>query len=255
MPGLQTLWPTLATAALAMPAVLSALGPAGPSPEQRAQLESPVERPVSPNPDFLAPLPPPPACDRGRRSIEDVARRASAGLAAERILYDSETLADCSGMTHRVLERLEARCDAIDKPTVHEARSAKAIAAWYAELGQLVAVDSVLDVDDALVPGAIVFFGPPGKVDVPLERIFHIGVVYGVRRDAVGQVESYRLFHGRRPGKVASITNWHRRTSEPPFGNGNEELVAIAWPSPELVPAGMQAVAAVADDWVERARQ
>ena len=94
-----------------------------------------------------------------------------------------------------------------------------------------------------------------GKVDVPLERIFHIGVVYGVRRDAVGQVESYRLFHGRRPGKVASITNWHRRTSEPPFGNGNEELVAIAWPSPELVPAGMQAVAAVADDWVERARQ
>lgn len=254
MAGLQTLWPTLATAMLAVPAVVAALERPLP-PEVRATLESPVERPVSPNPRFVAPLPPPPACDRGKRSLEDVARRAASTLAAKRIPYNSDLLADCSGMAHRVLETLDNRCDAVDRPTLVEARSAKAMAAWYAERGQLVTVTDPLDADDALVPGAIVFFGPPGRRGVSLDRIFHIGVVYDVQRDELGQVQSYRLFHGRRPGKVASITNWHRRENDPPLGNGNEELVAVAWPSPELMPAGMHAVAEEPGDWVQRARQ
>lgn len=204
----------------------------------RPALSSPVLGPVAPNGFFEVPLPPPPACDGGRvhahRALQSTARH----LAAQRIPYDSDALADCSGMVHRVLDRMQDRCDDIARPDVTVARSARAIAAWYAQAGRLTTILDPVDADDALVPGAIVFFGAPGRRDVPLDRIFHTGIVYDVQRNTRGEVESYRMFHGRRPGKVASITPWHRRSADPPLGNGDEQLVAVAWPSPDLSPPG-----------------
>ena len=212
----------------------------------RPALSTPVFDPVAPNQLFDVPLPPPPACDQGRVAVESVVQSTARRLAAQRIPYDSATLADCSGMIHRVLDRLEARCDDIERPDPSVARSARAIAAWYAQQGRLTTILDPVDADEALVPGAIAFFGAPGRVDVPLEEIFHTGVVYDVQRNDRGQVESYRMFHGRRPGKTASITRWHRRTAEPPLGNGNEQLIAIAWPSPDLAPIGADLLVAEA---------
>ena len=212
-------------------------------PAARPALESPIERPVAANPNFRAPRPAPPACDRGQRGVAYVTRRVAGSLAAARIPYSSEEFADCSAMAHRVLDRVEDRCDGIARPTVQEARSAQAIAEWYAAQGLLTTIHEPLDADDALVPGAIAFFGPPGHPAPTLDQVFHIGVVVSVQRDPVGRVESYRMFHGRRPGKVASITGWHRRDAVPPLGNGTEVLLAVAWPGEELMPAGMGAIA------------
>jgi hypothetical protein len=220
----------------------------GPAP--RPALSTPVFDPIAPNDVFDVPLPPPPACDGGRVEVQAVVQSTARRLAAQRIVYDSATLADCSGMVHRVLEKVEQRCDDVARPELTVARSARAIAAWYAQQGKLTTVLDSIDADEALAPGAIAFFGAPGKVDVPLERIFHIGVVYDVQRNERGEVESYRMFHGRRPGKVASITRWHRRDADPPLGNGNEQLVAVAWPSPDLAPLGADQL--VADAFADR---
>lgn len=229
-----------------------AVGLAAPfQPEQpRPALYTPVFGPVGPNDHFDVPLPPPPACDGGRVEVQAVTRSVARRLASKRIPYDSATLADCSGMVHRVLEAVDARCDEVARPDLTTARSAKALAAWYAQQGRLTTILGPHDADEALTPGAIVFFGAPGKRDVPLEKIFHIGVVYDVHRDENGEIEYYRMFHGRRPGKVASITRWHRRDADPPLGNGNEELVAVAWPSPDLMPPGADML--VADAFAER---
>ena len=221
----------------------------------RPAITSPVFHTLAANPDLELPLPAPPACDRGRRGLASVARAEAWRLSRQRIPYNSIELSDCSGMAHRWLDALVDRCDGVEKPPVTVARSARALAAWYAHRGRLARVDDPLDVDDALTPGALVFFGAPGRTEVALDEIFHMGMVFGVSRDAVGRVESYRLFHALRPGKVASITRWHRRTSEPPFGNGNERLVAVAWPSAEMMPAGMGAVTEVPGAWAARSLQ
>ncbi len=213
----------------------------------RPLAESPSLPPVAVNPAFNAPMLPPPACDGGRRELEEVARRVAANLASRRIGYNTQPLSDCSGMALRVLEELDNRCDTVIRPDVDEARSASAIAQWYSERGRLVRVLDPLDADDALVPGAITFYGRPGGGQAGLDDVFHIGIVYEVARDEVGRVTGYRLFHGRQPGKVASITGWHRREASPPLGNGTETLVAVAWPSRDLMPAGMAAVADVYD--------
>lgn len=216
----------------------------------RPALSTPVFDPIAPNDVFDVPLPPPPACDGGKVEVKAVVQSTARRFAAQRIPYSSEDLADCSGMVHRVLQKMDDRCDDVARPELTVARSAKAMAAWYAQQGKLTTVLDPLDADEALVPGAIAFFGAPGKRDVPLERIFHIGVVYDVQRNDRGEVESYRMFHGRRPGKVASITRWHRRDADPPLGNGDEQLVAIAWPSPDLTPPGADLL--VADAFADR---
>lgn len=226
-----------------MPALAPVTLAAWPPPAPRPALESPIALPVTPNPDFVAPRALPPACDRGQRAPGAVARRVAWSLAAQRIPYSSEDFADCSAMAHRLLDQLVDRCDGATKPTVLEARSAQAIAGWYADQGLLLSISDPLDADEALVPGALAFFGPPGRAEATADDIFHVGVVVSVTRDAVGQVESYRMFHGRRPGKVASVTGWHRRDASPPLGNGTERLVAVAWPGEELRPAGMGAIA------------
>jgi hypothetical protein len=233
-------------------AIGMAAGLAAPFRQQpvRPALTTPVFDPVTPNEVFDVPLPPPPACDGGRVEVQAVTRSVARRLAAKRIPYNSDALADCSGMVHRVLEALDARCDDVARPDLTTARSARALAAWYAHQGLLTTVLGPQDADDALTPGALVFFGAPGRADVPLEEIFHVGVVYDVTRNERGEVESYLLFHGRRPGKVASITRWHRRDADPPLGNGREQLVAVAWPSPDLMPAG--AALLVADAFADR---
>ena len=59
---------------------------------------------------------------------------------------------------------------------------ARALAAWYAHRGRLARVDDPLDVDDALTPGALVFFGAPGRTEVALDQA---GQAFMESRDAV----------------------------------------------------------------------
>ncbi|MBL8617162.1 MAG: hypothetical protein JNM72_16245 [Deltaproteobacteria bacterium] len=175
-----------------------------------------------------APLPP---CDNGATLPVEVVRATASHLAARHIPYSSKNLADCSGMVHRVLKVMEARCDDTLKPTLHQARSAAAIASWYQKQGRLRRTANLDEADLALVPGAIAFFGAPHSRSKALNQIHHIGFILDVTRDSEGRVVSYTMFHGRSPGIAANITTDHSRTRSPALGNGREPLVAVAYPN------------------------
>jgi hypothetical protein len=196
--------------------------------------------------ELPAPLPP---CDQGAALPVDVVRSVSGALAARHIPYSSGNLADCSGMAHRVLKSLVSRCEDVLKPTLHEARSAAAMAAWYQGRGRLKRTPDLDAIDQALVPGAIAFFSAPHSRSKQLNQVHHIGFILEVERDADGKVLSYTMFHGRSPGIPAGITTDHSRSRSPALGNGRESLVAVAYPSAALLDPDLlrhnQAVAAL----------
>lgn len=180
--------------------------------------------------------PPTEACDDGHASVEQVVQEVARDLHRRRIPYRSSTLADCSGMMHRVLRTVAGRCEGVDRPSVRHARRAKDLARWYERADRLTRVDTATDIDAALTVGSVAFFLAPGKRRGGLDRVFHIGVVTELERDARGRIQSYAMFHGRRPGFAASITRWHVRDRRPALGNGTERMVAVAWPSDAVRP-------------------
>ena len=180
---------------------------------------------------FLEP-PPTGACDDGFSSYPDVVVDVARTLHAQRIPYRSDLLADCSGMMHRVLQAAAGRCRDVARPTVRHARRARELARWYEARGTLARVHTPQDIDAALSVGAMAFFLAPGRQQGGLENIFHIGIITEIHRDDLGRVQSYEMFHGRRPGVTASITRWHRRHRVPALGNGTERMIAVAWPFP-----------------------
>ena len=177
-------------------------------------------------------------CDHGRAELPAVIDEITRSLAALDISYREEPLSDCSGITHRVLGGIEARCpDAVVVPPVEEARSSRQLARWYADQSMLVALPSLAEVDAWLVPGAVVFYGRPHHRGLVVDEIQHVAVVTEVERDEAGRVARYTLFEGRKPGTVASFTHAHARGSSPPLGNGDEPLVALAFISDSLAEA------------------
>ena len=183
-------------------------------------------------------LEPPPTytCDDGTATISEVVIDVTARLQSRHILYRAANLADCSGMTHRVLRAVAGRCEGVRRPSVIMARRAKDLARWYQQEQRLVEVSTAEEIDNALTVGAVAFFLAPGRRKGGLDEIFHIGVVVDIERDETGRIQRYAMFHGRRPGFSASITRWHRRARTPTLGNGSERMVAVAWPSDAMRP-------------------
>ena len=183
-------------------------------------------------------LEPPPTytCDDGTATISEVVTEVTARLQSRHIPYRSANLADCSGMTHRVLRAVAGRCEGVQRPSVIMARRAKDLARWYNQEQRLVEVSTAEEIDNALTVGSVAFFLAPGRRVGGLEDIFHIGVVVDIERDETGRIQRYAMFHGRRPGFSASITRWHRRGRIPTLGNGSERMVAVAWPSDTIRP-------------------
>jgi rare lipoprotein A len=156
--------------------------------------------------------------------------------------YDSRQLQDCSGIFHQVVKQFKRDyCPNYNYPTVSHARDTRRIAKWYHERGELRLIHSPLLQSHLIKPGAVMFYGYPNKkykhfkpkdLFVRNTGINHIGVVVSVMKDAKGKVLRYQLFHGRRPGKPSSVTDFHKRKSTrsyyPPFGNGREQWLAIA---------------------------
>lgn len=164
-------------------------------------------------------------------------------LEKKSLLYATKPLTDCSGIFHRVVLGLKNQCPAKEFPTVAKNRDSQALALWYHEHGKLQLINNAVDNSDLLRPGAILFFGKNGseyknfsveELMMPQKGIAHLGVVVDVHKNKAGQVEHYELFHGHgKKGKTtASVTDWHKRkptrTSYPPFGNGQQQWVAIA---------------------------
>lgn len=156
---------------------------------------------------------------------------------------EPEKLLDCSGIFHRVSKFISGKCDAYAYPDISSTRDTRALAGWYYDNKNLVIIHDAAQQRNLIKPGTVMFFGKSGQVynnltierlkaPIPNHVIMHVGVVTDVKKDANGDVINYTMFHGRRPGKIASSTYYHKleppRTGFPPLGNWNQQLVAVA---------------------------
>lgn len=162
-------------------------------------------------------------------------------LSKDSLAYNKEPYSDCSGIFLRVLDSLEKRCPKQIFPDPVEYRDSRALARWYHEQGRLIRVTEPLKMINYLRPGVVMFYGGRGTENIALSLddlfdhggINHVGVITSVEKDSEGIAQGYALFHGQRPGKLASITKYHKRTYRnrpeyPPYGNGTEQWVAVA---------------------------
>lgn len=167
------------------------------------------------------------------------------GLERASLMYDTipAKLLDCSGIFHRVSKFISEKCDAYAYPNVSSTRDTRALAGWYDDNDNLVIIHDAAKQRNLIKPGTVMFFGKSGqvynnltidrlKMPIPNNVIMHVGVVTDVKKDANGDVINYTMFHGRRPGKIASSTYYHNlkppRAGFPPLGNWNQQLVAVA---------------------------
>ena len=166
-------------------------------------------------------------------------------ISTQQIMYKSEPLSDCSGIFHRTLQHVGTRCANYEIPAV-EIRTTRGLAKWYAEREELIMIEDAKAMAELIKPGAVMFYGTNGRrYTLPTDSslvvdtdIQHMGVVVDVERNDAGEVVNYHLFHGRRTGLVAAVTgtetegkyNHLRREKpkHPPFGNGNQQWVAVA---------------------------
>jgi hypothetical protein len=145
---------------------------------------------------------------------------------------------DCSGIFHRVVQTMEDACPNLLIPPT-KVRSSRQLAAWYANRGTLTPINNaLLQAPDVLQPGAVVFFGGPNKrhKNVGFQSVVnntrHIGIVTSVQHNEAGEVVGYQMFHGSSSHRKAVYSQRYRHhpknRNSPPFGNGNEQLLAVA---------------------------
>lgn len=244
MPGLFTVVLLLLLTGCASPSrvPLSVNTPSrnAPSISTRPPAATPAEAPENPTV-------PEPACRQGTGDVLTPLLRIVRYLHTQRIMYNSASLSDCSGMFHRIVQSFQAQCSGYALPHPVRDRTSRQIARWYARQGRFTVVTNPWKQASLIRPGMVMFYGRTGRRYVDLGRpslipvtrsIGHLGVVVAVRRDRQGRILGYHLFHGRRPGKPAAITTYHTRNHPTaPFGNGVEQWIGIAPFASMLVPA------------------
>jgi hypothetical protein len=168
-------------------------------------------------------------------AVNDIADR----LEAQKILYNSKPLSDCSGIFLRFCQALRDRCPEADFPQPREARDGRRLAQWYFDRDRLTLIQDARGSSKFIKPGAVMFYGRQNKTyqKVTIENITaasgieHIGIVTAVIRNKKGAITNYTLFHGRSRGKIASRTTHHQRNPSqddiPAYGNWNQQWVAV----------------------------
>ncbi len=180
-------------------------------------------------------------CKKDDFELEAFLTAFAENIEAQKILYGSEALSDCSGMFIRLTRALAEECPAYQYPDASRSRSSRAIARWFYDQENLEIVENASEVGQKIKPGMVMFFGRSGKLfeDITIDQltassgIEHVGVVTEVKKDDTGKVIAYTLFHGRSSGKIASRTTYHQlqpsRSELPVFGNWNQQLVAMGF--------------------------
>ena len=177
------------------------------------------------------------------RQVKGIAQN----LTRQKIMYrQGPGLRDCSGIFHRVLNGLRPQHAGVTLPSASTHRTTRQLARWYFDQGALRITKNPRGDDRHIAPGTVLFFGRPGtkKNDLKPAALFgargivHMGVVVDIQTDASGRVASYGLFHGRRTGKPAAITRYHKRDHAryPAYGNGSQPWVAYA----PIIPSAQQ---------------
>lgn len=180
-------------------------------------------------------------------------------LEAQELEYISSKGQDCSGIYHKIKDLVQKRMSVLgDKTKFHypsftEDRNSRQIAHWYYDHNNLHIVQDAYVDRNLITPGTVVFFGRteekysninidlltnPGKFihDGTNGKIMHIAIVTTVERDDAGNVVKYDMMHGRNSRNFASRTTanydgpggYGKAYAKFPFGNWNQQLVALA---------------------------
>lgn len=160
--------------------------------------------------------------------------------------YSQANKTDCSGMFHKMLNILRKDCPDARLPTIDNSRHTRAIALWYYKNGDFKIIRNPAKKEELIQVGSVMFFGYQNRrnkydlkkmnIDTLTTQgigINHVAIVTSVKR-VNGVLESYTMFHGRRPGKPASVTDSYRVTSWdktwPMYGNAMQPWLAMAKP-------------------------
>ena len=159
--------------------------------------------------------------------VPEIANR----LSRDSIWYDARKGTDCSGMMHRLFDSLEQRCSNFELPD-RSCRGSRALAAYYHKIGNLELVSDPHKSAKQVRPGMLLFFSytPLAKGQKIPEGICHVGMVTGIQEGPDrNQVIGIELFHGHRPGTVASISTLRDMgKSTKAYSNGTQYWVAYA---------------------------
>lgn len=183
----------------------------------------------------------------------------SADLEAQQLAYISSKGQDCSGIYHKIKDLVQKKMSVLGDeskfhyPSYSKDRNSRQIANWYHENGNLHIVQDAMADRNLITPGTVVFFGRteekysnltidlltnPGKFvhDGNNGKIMHVAVVTQVEKDDAGNVIKYDMMHGRNSRNFASRTTanydgpggYAKAFAKYPFGNWNQQLVALA---------------------------
>lgn len=179
-------------------------------------------------------------CEGSKLNLAIPVNIIAANITKDSLAYNVEPFSDCSGVFLRFLDSMEVRCPEKSYPDPASYRDSRALAKWYHEEGKLIRVEEPLNMAQYIKPGSVMFYGGRGveNKELSLDDLFahgginHVGVVTEVE-EKNGEIVGYSLFHGQRPGKLASTTQYHKREyrnrpNYPAYGNGTEQWVAVA---------------------------
>ncbi len=228
-------------------------------PEQ-TKPEGEPEQPIQEQPQPTAPLTPNVATEdiridaSGKICLDEQELSLKLTLLSEKmekdsLMYDNKNAArlqDCSGIFHQIAKKVGTWCEDYQYPQPNEVRDSRSIAGWYHKKNSLTIIKDPFVQRNLIQPGVVMFFGQSGKKYENLipEMLYatsdysqrgivgHIGVVTEVKKDTNGDVESYVMMHGRRPGVTAQRSHYHSikppRLGYPILGNWEQQWVGIS---------------------------
>ncbi len=179
------------------------------------------------------------ACTLLDVDVEKVVQTSAQVLSG--IPYSHANKTDCSGMFHKLVDKVRMACPNAVLPEIETSRTTRGIAHWYFNNGNFTIVRNPQEMGKHIRPGTVMFYGYGNReydfatlsiADLVKQGtgIKHVSVVTEVTVEN-GEVVAYKMFHGRRPGKPSAITGSElrpRRQELPPFGNWKDPLLAVA---------------------------
>ncbi len=186
--------------------------------------------------------------------MSEVLTSIAENIEAQKLEYDIDLGHDASGIFHLIKDSLQSRVPMLAAgekyiyPSFSPDRITRQIANWYYQNDNLLIVEDALASKNSIRPGSVMFFGKSDEtfeninIEMLTDRennfstdgaIMHMAVVTAVKKDAEGNVISYTMMQGRRPGRIASRSESKEIQSPntkglPPFGNWKQQWVAMA---------------------------
>lgn len=220
---------------------------------------------------------PPPTVDTTVDTIEHCVLPAIDWMNEQKILYTqnpADEWRDCSGNFLRLSSRVAQMCPEVElvaaagikrfvpggnnkRPQAAQARTTRGIAKWYDDKKMFIPIfydgtadadapSALSDIRNKIKPGSVLWFSQTkpllahGKEGLYKEAggvINHMGTIVSVKKDALGNVIEWTMYHGQNPRKHNGITEHYwdwpdyltsRGQVYPPGGYWKQRIVGFA---------------------------